>query len=124
MDLHSLSADELALRSVRVQSTKLTQPPVTTIALKIPKAAIKVASYTFPELPAAHVTAASPSLAAAASRGAPPSATSSTRAGVTRLQPPRDIVKLADRLYYLLQPPLESLLTSDDLHFPFAPFPY
>ncbi len=42
----------------------------------------------------------------------------------TRLRPPQDIVKLEDRLYYLLQPPLESLLASQSLHFPFVPFPF
>ncbi|MEO2020918.1 MAG: hypothetical protein ABGX05_03765, partial [Pirellulaceae bacterium] len=42
----------------------------------------------------------------------------------TRLRPPQDIVKLEDRLYYLLQPPLESLLASQSLHFPLVPFPF
>ena len=42
----------------------------------------------------------------------------------TRLRPPEDIVKLEDRLYYLLQPPLESLLASQAMKFPFAPFPF
>jgi SNF2 family DNA or RNA helicase len=43
---------------------------------------------------------------------------------VTRIQPPSEIIKLEDRLYYLLQPPLESLLHCDALHFPWEPFPY
>ncbi|WP_146566608.1 DEAD/DEAH box helicase [Posidoniimonas corsicana] len=42
----------------------------------------------------------------------------------TRIRPPRDIVKLSDRLQYLLQPPLESLLAAKSLRFPFHPFPY
>ncbi len=42
----------------------------------------------------------------------------------TRLMPPKDIVKLSDRLLYLLQPPLEYLLQGSTLEFPFAPFPY
>ncbi|MCR9291664.1 MAG: DEAD/DEAH box helicase [bacterium] len=42
----------------------------------------------------------------------------------TRIKPPSDIVKLEDRLYYLLQPPLENLLASAELRFPFQPFPY
>ena len=45
-------------------------------------------------------------------------------AKLTRLQPPADIIKLQDRLYYLLQPPLESLIGSGELTFPFKPFPY
>ncbi len=47
-----------------------------------------------------------------------------TKAKVTRVRPPRDIVKFEDRLQYLLQPPLESLLEADSLRFPFKPFPY
>lgn len=42
----------------------------------------------------------------------------------TRIQPPKDLVKLEDRLYFLLQPPLESLVASAKLNFPFEPFPY
>jgi len=44
--------------------------------------------------------------------------------GCTRIKPPRDIIKTADRLYYVLQPPLESLVASASQRFPFAPFPY
>jgi SNF2 family DNA or RNA helicase len=42
----------------------------------------------------------------------------------TRLKPPGDIVKLKDRLYYVLQPSLETLLADSSLDFPFRPFPY
>ncbi|TWT87333.1 ATP-dependent helicase HepA [Pseudobythopirellula maris] len=42
----------------------------------------------------------------------------------TRIRPPGDVVKLEDRLHYLLQPPLESLLEAGSLGFPFKPFPY
>jgi len=42
----------------------------------------------------------------------------------TRIRPPRDIVKLEDRLRLLLQPPLESLLSIRDLRFPNRPFDY
>ncbi|QDV87317.1 DEAD/DEAH box helicase [Planctomycetes bacterium TBK1r] len=41
-----------------------------------------------------------------------------------RIKPPSDIVKLQDRLYYLLQPPLDLLVGSGQLNFPFDPFPY
>lgn len=41
-----------------------------------------------------------------------------------RIKPPNDIVKLQDRLYYLLQPPLDLLVGSGQLNFPFEPFPY
>lgn len=42
----------------------------------------------------------------------------------TRIRPPRDVVKLEDRLRLLLQPPLETLLAARALKFPFQPFPY
>ncbi len=42
----------------------------------------------------------------------------------SRIQPPREIVKLQDRLYYLLQPPLDLLVGSGQLTFPFEPFAY
>ncbi len=42
----------------------------------------------------------------------------------TRIAPPRDVVKLEDRLYYLLQPPLEQLFANETLDFPFVPFKY
>ncbi|MFG0262734.1 MAG: DEAD/DEAH box helicase [Novipirellula sp. JB048] len=41
-----------------------------------------------------------------------------------RIKPPSDVVKLQDRLYYLLQPPLDLLVGSGQLNFPFEPFPY
>jgi SNF2 family DNA or RNA helicase len=53
-----------------------------------------------------------------------PDADSSSLVQFTRVRPPRDIVKLEDRLAYLLQPPLESLLAAESLKFPFRPFPY
>ncbi|MCA9133945.1 MAG: DEAD/DEAH box helicase, partial [Planctomycetales bacterium] len=42
----------------------------------------------------------------------------------TRIKPPEDLVKLEDRLYFVLQPPLETLVASARLEFPFPPFPY
>ena len=42
----------------------------------------------------------------------------------SRLRPPRDIIKLQDRLFYVLQPPIESLTENGLIEFPFEPFPY
>ena len=41
-----------------------------------------------------------------------------------RICPPSDTVKLEDRLFYLLQPPLETWLHTENLQFPFEPFPF
>ncbi len=40
----------------------------------------------------------------------------------TRIKPPVDVIKLQDRLFYLLQPPLETLLSGRAMTFPFEPF--
>ncbi|MFM8476330.1 MAG: DEAD/DEAH box helicase [Planctomycetaceae bacterium] len=42
----------------------------------------------------------------------------------TRLKPPADALSLQDRLFYLLQPPLESWLAGQELIMPFEPFSY
>ncbi len=53
-----------------------------------------------------------------------PSARPPIRRTATRIVPPRDMVKLSDRLYCALQPPLESLLTHATVEFPLEPFPH
>ena len=42
----------------------------------------------------------------------------------TRLKPPDDALSLEDRLFYVLQPPLETWLAGQELLMPFEPFPY
>ncbi|MCA9057081.1 MAG: ATP-dependent helicase, partial [Planctomycetaceae bacterium] len=42
----------------------------------------------------------------------------------TRIKPPPDALSLQDRLFYLLQPPLESWLAGQELIMPFEPFGY
>lgn len=42
----------------------------------------------------------------------------------TRLKPPANALSLEDRLFYLLQPPLQSWLAGQELLLPFEPFPY
>ncbi|HUG91880.1 MAG TPA: DEAD/DEAH box helicase [Planctomycetaceae bacterium] len=42
----------------------------------------------------------------------------------TRLKPPEDALSIEDRLFYLLQPPLETWLRGQELIMPFEPFPY
>jgi SNF2 family DNA or RNA helicase len=43
---------------------------------------------------------------------------------VTRINVPRDAIKIEDRLNYILQPPIESILHLPTLDMPFEPFPY
>ncbi len=51
-------------------------------------------------------------------------AATSNPSSTTRMAPPADVVKLEDRLFYVLQPPLESWVAGDTLHLPHQPFPY
>ncbi|WP_437186200.1 DEAD/DEAH box helicase [Planctomicrobium sp. SH668] len=41
-----------------------------------------------------------------------------------RVKPPADALSIEDRLFYVLQPPLESWLRGQELVMPFEPFPY
>ena len=43
---------------------------------------------------------------------------------LTRIKPPADALSIEDRLFYLLQPPLQSWLGGQELIMPFEPFPY
>lgn len=43
---------------------------------------------------------------------------------VTRIKPPDDALAIEDRLFYLLQPPLQTWLSGQELIMPFEPFPY
>ena len=42
----------------------------------------------------------------------------------TRITPPREVVKLSERFFYLLQPDLETMLQAGSLEFPRQPFPF
>jgi len=42
----------------------------------------------------------------------------------TRIKPPVDAISIEDRLFYVLQPPLETWLKGQELIMPFEPFPY
>jgi len=44
--------------------------------------------------------------------------------GTTRLDIPSDVIRLADRLHYVLQPPLETWLSRQHIELPFEPIPY
>ncbi|MBC7855153.1 MAG: DEAD/DEAH box helicase [Pirellulaceae bacterium] len=116
-----------------IESPDLTVLSPTAVALKIPRAAPRVTSFTFPEAPAWMQPQPSPPGAKPqAAKGAfgdamvssDQSVSSLKRPTITRIKPPGDVIKLEDRLYYVLQPPLETLIQSDALHFPFEPFPY
>ena len=102
------------------QSVGIPGPPTYCVRIGAPPVVVK--SYTFPELP--EWCRPAPSAPSGSQQVAAPLNSVRPSSGQTRIQPPCDIVKLQDRLYYLLQPPLESLVSSGQLTFPFQPFPY
>lgn len=57
---------------------------------------------------------------------ASPAVSSSVATPATRirLRPPSDVIKLEDRLYYLLQPPIDVWMSNQSLDVPERPFPY
>ncbi|MHB1034367.1 MAG: DEAD/DEAH box helicase [Pirellulales bacterium] len=113
-----LQADLLRALDVNTSTVSLECPPLRVISVPIRSKRLRTQSYAFPEPgDGAESRPAPPQPAPQAEhRAAAPSR--------TRIKPPGDIVKLQDRLYYVLQPSLESLLAERSLEFPFRPFPY
>lgn len=91
---------------------------------------VGVRSFTFASALAAapppwRTAAAADSTGPTGSRAAPvPTAPAAPPASRTRLRPPGDVIKLEDRLRYVLQPPLETIVAAGRLDFPATPFPY
>jgi SNF2 family DNA or RNA helicase len=102
------------------------------VSLNLRSSAPKTMGFTFPEATQDAAvtenvpteTASQPKATASDSNSIAPQATSDPAKKPTRIRPPQDLVKLEDRLYFVLQPPLETLLASSKLEFPFQPFPY
>lgn len=96
---------------------------VEALSLTIPNPIVKVVSFVFPK-PGAPVlkqpAAAKPRPPAKRS----PEKKTRERDSYTRIRPPADTVKLSDRLFYMLQPPVESWLATESMDFAFEPFPY
>jgi SNF2 family DNA or RNA helicase len=139
VDTFALGWQAAITRSPKIETTafdfSVSAPK--SIALKVPRVLPRVYSFTFPECPSyfqtppAKETKPKPADESSTHEGSENSEGASADAGpaeppkkITRIKPPGDIVKLEDRLYYVLQPPLESLMASGDMTFPFEPFPY
>ncbi len=101
------------------QPTQIDRPRVLSVNIRPPM--IKTLSFAFPEAPEWG------QIMAKGSQGPAKPATSVKRPKShrsTRIKPPSDTIKLQDRLYYVLQPSLESIVSTACLEFPFEPFPY
>ena len=90
------------------------------LAIRVPKLTTKVTGFVFPEarqwIPETKSDSPPPAKK--------PREKSDQPRKYSRIKPPNDVVKLQDRLFYLLQPPLDLLVGSGQLTFPFEPFPY
>jgi SNF2 family DNA or RNA helicase len=95
------------------------------LPIRVPALTAKVIGFLFPEAnawqPANHAPQTPPRTPLSQPRPAKRQRASLDR---HRIKPPGDVVKLQDRLYYLLQPPLGLLVGSGQLNFPHHPFPY
>jgi SNF2 family DNA or RNA helicase len=116
--------------SAAVTSLRFDGRPASAISLPIMPPKLKVLSYTFGatgawrnQLPKTPATPESSGLSPATpcSELSEPPAEAKPR---TRIQPPGAVVKLADRLFYVLQPSLEAMIGDSALQFPAHPFPY
>jgi len=96
-------------------------PRVVSIAIARPRS-IKVRSFVFSEPTGDSL--GSRADADGPAPASPPSAFRLPPSAHTRIRPPQDVIKLEDRLNYLLQPSLESLLAERALEFPCPPFPF
>jgi SNF2 family DNA or RNA helicase len=90
------------------------------VSLSIVAPKLRVHSFEFPQ-PGTWRKPAPPPAAATPARAAAAAASSIAR---TRIKPPGDIIKLEDRLFYLLQPSLEALIGEAALSMPHHPFAY
>jgi SNF2 family DNA or RNA helicase len=107
----------------RVHTVRLDSTPPRAISIPIGCPEVRVRSFTFP----------APAAGAAAAGGEGKAAPRAEHGGGhnyllphgrTRIKPPGDVIKLEDRLHYILQPSLELLLAERSLTMPFAPFPF
>jgi SNF2 family DNA or RNA helicase len=96
------------------------KPRPLTLAIRPP--IVKTASFAFRPPDQARFEQAASAASSQQLRVVDPATLNAVR--VTRLKPPADTVKLEDRLYYLLQPSLETLIQEGALEFPCRPFGY
>ena len=112
-----------------IESVQFPRIPVGVASFVLRPPKFKVQSFSFADHPLAAL-AKGPNSSVRPGNSSPVIAASPTTPAAdqqqrfTRIKPPGDVIKLQDRLSYVLQPPLETLLTTEALSFPCQPFPY
>lgn len=135
--VRSLRGAELALPGVRVLPSldprivapaalrlpiDVATPGITRVPLLDARPAVSRFSFAPAVAPASvKPERASPSIADPQTAPAEPCPSAPRR---TRITPPRDVVKLSERFFFLLQPDLETILETSRLEFPRQPFPF
>jgi len=130
-DIHLAGVNSALQRAPRVETAtvSLLNKIVATVGWKPPRMRVQTYGITFPEgitfLPPAEPKPAAvekiePPIAEIIDAAAQPKKPKQ----VTRLKPPADALSLEDRLFYLLQPPLQTWLAGQELIMPFEPFPF
>jgi SNF2 family DNA or RNA helicase len=110
---------------IHVTAADLAAPECKARRLRLKPPRIHCQSFQFVEQPKAEVISArQPGPGIQASHVKPRAKIRLPQTTRTRFRPPRDVIRLQDRLYYTLQPPLESLLDRENLSFPMQPFPH
>jgi SNF2 family DNA or RNA helicase len=117
MAVQTLALDAIAKPQSRSFRPGVAKPAAVSVPLRPPR--IHVNSFVFDEPATVDLPPRRPNPAVSESVSTPPKPRNHTR-----IKPPGDIVKLWDRLFYALQPPLEMMVDTGELHFPFEPFPY
>ncbi|MFH1922539.1 MAG: DEAD/DEAH box helicase [Planctomycetota bacterium] len=114
-----------------VRPLGLTGPPPRVVSISIGRQPVRVRSFTFAE-PDRNRDDREQTASALSHKGSSVQDSSVQAAdlapflltGPTRIKPPADVIKLEDRLHYLLQPSLEAILAERSLEFPLKPFSY
>lgn len=110
----------------RFATLTLGKIPIRGFPIRLKALPIRTTGFQFPESPAWNLPNSASAFDSSKSKPDPAKKKQkkTTESKITRIKPPNDVIKLQDRLYYLLQPPLEQLVGSGQLNFPFEPFPY
>jgi len=112
-----------ARRVPLIAGLDLPRPPGTAaVSFACPQVA--VSTFRFAAPPSSTCETVDEASSATATDPKTPLRTAGSCRRATRIRPPRDVIKLEDRLQYLLQPPLETLLRATSMTFPFRPFAY
>ncbi len=116
---------------VKVGRVSLQAAAIRVAALAIPRVQVRTSGFRFasaghlpgPGVPAVPSSTSPRESGSSPNASMPPSPTGNGNSAA-RIRPPADIIKLEDRLFYLLQPPVETWLSRESLAFPMRPFPY